>query len=64
LKNKIIQNHIKKIEKRMKQTPYSCFFFCRERRRREEDGDLLWELLRAELKEVMIGRRKQEKINK
>jgi hypothetical protein len=48
----------------MKQTPYSCFFFCRERRRREEDGDLLWELLRAELKEVMIGRRKQEKINK
>jgi hypothetical protein len=24
----------------------------------------LWELLRAELKEVMIGRRKQEKINK
>jgi len=40
------------------------FFLCRGRRRREEDGDLLWELLRAELKEVMIGRRKQEKINK
>jgi hypothetical protein len=34
------------------------------RKRREEDEDFLLELLRAELKEVMTGRRKQENINK